>query len=292
MSARDRDGDSSEPAEYAYDPELPFLAQLEREVRRDALRAARHRTGVARERRAQTHASAGTVRGARACSRELGSGRDDRGLARARGARRGDAGVAVSARIARRSLTLVALLCLIGATAYGAHRVLAGGSGASPNPAAVLRGAFVLVAQGGTGAERWSLRLYRRGEDLCRVLLIAGSEASRCTPAPGPHTLAVTSVVSPLRRYLFGVTGSAVAQVAVHAGASHQTVATRTPDAAHTRAAGLPARMRYFVAILIRPRGRPDPPALVRGLDAQGRPTGRARVDCVQAPEPRPCPSG
>ena len=235
-----------------YDQGLGFLATLEREVGRQARDAARDHARLSRTWR--------------------GPGRRSAPM-----------------RVARRSLTLVALLCLIGATAYGAHRVFSSGSGGSSSPELNGHGAFVLAAQGDSG-ERWMLRLYRRGPDLCRVLVVTESESSRCAPAPAPRTLGVTDAVGPLRRYVFGVTGSAVAKVAVHAEGETQTVATRAPDPLSARAAGLPPGARWFVAILTRPIGRPDPPTFVHGLDAAGHPVGPVRVDCVQTPDPVPCP--
>lgn len=281
---------------YAYDSELAFLPELEREIHREARRAAVRDSRLTRGRPPRRRAregghisilERGRVRG------EVGAGGKGESEAdahrppaprRARSAR-------ASARVARRSLTLVALLCLIAATAYGADRVFSTGPSSSPNPTYIPQGAFVLAAQGGTGGERWSLRLYRRGEELCRVLVVGQSEGSRCTPAPGPRALSVTSVVSPRRRYLFGVAGSDVTHVRVRAGAQAQTVPARVADPAGARAGGLPQDARSFVAVITRPVGRGDPPARMLGLDAAGRPVGRALIDCVQTPDPRRCPS-
>ena len=239
-------------AEPPYDPELPFLETLEREVHRNALRAARPPIS----RRGRTHA---------------------------RQVERPGSGIS---RIARRSLTLVALICLIGASAFGAEEIF---SGSAPDPNVVHQGPLVTVASGHAGADVWSLRLYRREADLCRVLLVAETESSRCAPAPAVRSLALTSVVSPQRRYVFGVSGDDVAQVSVRVGSSTQTVATHELDAARAGAAGLSGGMRWFVAVLNRPAGASNPPAVVRGVDAEHRALGPARMSCVETGEAESC---
>jgi hypothetical protein len=233
-------------AEPPYDPELPFLEALEREVHRSALRAAHLHT--------RTHA--------RRVERSEPGG---------------------ISRIARRSLTLVALICLIGASAFGAGEIL---SGSAPNPNVVRQGPLVTVASGHAGADAWSLRLYRRDADLCRVLVVAENESSHCAPAPRAQSLAATSVVSPLRRYVFGVSGNDVAQVSVSVGSSTQTVATH---ALHVGAAGLSRGVRWFMAVLDRPAGASNPPAVVRGIDTEHRALGPARVSCVETGEAESC---
>ncbi|HEY2536287.1 MAG TPA: hypothetical protein VGI24_04810 [Solirubrobacteraceae bacterium] len=299
MSRRDDPLDPLDPRELgerAYDPELPFLVDLEREVRREAQRVAdvRSRAGREHERRGraggETPAPASIPRRVRGhTDAEPSRAPTTAYTARDGRSRRGSQSQRASARVARRSVTLIALLCLIAASAYGAHRVLSPGAGDGPNPAYVSQGAFVLAARSGAGEESWSLRLYRRGNELCRVLAVAQSEASRCTPAPGPRTLTMTSVSSPHTRYLFGVAGTQVAQVSVHAGKATRTVPTRTPDLAQIRAGELPAHTRYFVAALTRPAGTPDPPARVLGLNAAGHPVGAAQIDCGQSTDPRRC---
>jgi hypothetical protein len=252
----------NDPRPGLYDPELPFLHELERDLRRSAERAMRvhgHRP---------TERSAARPRTVIATS----------GATRRRGS---------LPRVARRSLTLVALLCLIGASAYGASQAL---SGSAPNPTVVRQGAFVSVTAGHAGSDRWSLRLYSRGAGLCRVLVVAETESSRCAPPPGSNGLGVTSVVSPLRRYLFGVTGSAVARVSVRAGDTSQIVTTHPLDSTRARAAGLPVTTRWFVAIVRRPVGGPEPAALVSGLDSAGKRMGLPRVDCAETTQRRRCP--
>jgi hypothetical protein len=249
-----QDPHESEPG--LYDAELPFLRALELDVRQSAERAARvrHKVRPSRE----------PIRVRRGLGRPL-----------------------PTARVARRALTLVALLCLIGASAFGAREAF---SGAGSNPTTVSKGALVPVARGSAGSDNWVLRAYRLGGELCRVLVVAGNEASLCAPPPAPGGVAVTNLVSPLWRYVFGVTGEQVMQVAVHAGGAARTVSTIALDPAVARDAGLPARARYFVLALMRPSGRPDPPALARGVNAAHRPTGPVYAVCVQGTEPRQCP--
>jgi hypothetical protein len=260
----------TDPPESVYDPELPFLEALEREVRRNALRAARRH-----EAHAQHAAGTGVM-----------SSRQPAPLPAKRSRERDDATFRGVSRIARRSLILVVLLFLIGASAYGAREILSGGSS---NLTVVRQGPFLLLGNGHVGDDRWSLSLYRREEELCRVSVVGQNESSRCSPAPGGTSVALTSVVSPLRRYVFGVTGDDVAQVSLRTGSHAQIVSTRAPDAPRARAAGLPAGTRWFIAILNRPAGNSNPPVLVRGLDAKSRPLGPARFSCVETAEPQQC---
>ena len=189
-------------------------------------------------------------------------------------------------RIARRSLTLVALLCLVGASAFGAREALSGGKS---NLTVVRQGPFVLAAAARSGPDSWSLRLYRREAELCRVLVVADTESSRCSPVPGMRSLELASVVSPLRRYVFGVTGENVARVSVSVGGSVQTVPTHVLDAARSRAGGLPPRVRWFLAVLDRPASSSNPPALVHALDAEGHVLGPTHASCVETSEREQC---
>jgi len=266
-----------------YDPELPFLYALEREIARRAHRAyetrEHQRLRALREQARTRRGGAGAPLGASA-----GTGARRRG-GKADGARRRSLAPA-GVRMARRSLTLVALLCLIGASAYGAGRIFSGGA---PSPAAVTQSAFVRVAGGDSGPDRWSLRVYLRGDELCRVLVVADAESSRCSAPPDSHSLGVTSVVSPTRRYVYGIAGVAVARVSVHAGSAHASAPTR-PLGAAAAAVGLSRRERWFVVILPRPVGEPDPSATVQAVDAAGNPLGAPVSDCAEGTETQRCP--
>lgn len=265
-----------DPPEGAYDSELPFMETLEREVRRNALRAARRHEARARHAAGMGMGSTGELVTSSTIVSTGGAQRHD--APRLRGV----------SRIARRSLTLVALLCLIGASAYGAHKVFSNGA---PNLTVTHQGQSALLASGHTGADSWSLRFYRREGDLCRVFVVANSsESSRCAPAPGPQSVLPTSVVSPLRRYVFGLAGGDVTRVSVRVGGSTLVVPTYMPSFARAQAVDLGSGARWFLAILQRPAGNSDPPALVRGLDARGRALGPARVSCVESAEAQHCP--
>jgi hypothetical protein len=250
------------PPESWYDAELPFLQALEREVARSAERAARERPGSASPQRPPARIQGGSHRHRGSHTR-------------------------TSRRVMRRALTLVALLGLLGASAYGTREAL---SGAGSNPSVLRRGAFVLVAHGLAGSESWSLQAYRLGPNLCRALLATGSEGSRCSPAPTLGAVDVTSSVGALQRYVFGVTGPRIAWVAVRAGGTVRTVRTQALSPALARRTGLPPRARYFVAVFARPYGAPDPPALVRGLDSARRRVGAPLASCIEGEEPRRCP--
>jgi hypothetical protein len=278
------------PSTYRYDPELPFLYELEREVKRLAQQAAGHgRSGahgeIPSKRLPARFDSAHPVA---ALATPGPSGHAERRPEH----RVGQSRTRTSSRVARRTLVLVALLCLVGASAFGAGHILSG----APNPTIVHRSAFVPVAKGREGAsetrggDSWSLKLYMRGGELCRVLVVGEAESSRCSAPPGAHTLGVTSVISPTRRYFYGVVGPAVARVEVHAGELASSVSTHSSPPALARAAGLPRGARWFVAIVGRPVGEPDPPAHVRGVGFKGRPVTGALIDCAETTEPQPCP--
>jgi hypothetical protein len=263
--------------EGCYDAELPFLHALEREVRRHARHVAatrrRAHSAIAREEASRHGVSDSRHEGrshARAPRAWLGGG-----------------------RVARRSLALLALLSLIGASAFGAGRIFSGGA---PNPAKVHQSAFLAVAGGTLGGERWALRVYTRGEELCRVLVVGQNESSRCSAAPGSRSLTSTSALSPTRRYLFGVTGSRVTTVNVRAvradgGANVRVPARVLPPLQPVDPAGerTPRGERWYVAVLARPVGEPDPPLRVRGLDRAGHQVGVALVDCPEASESSHC---
>jgi hypothetical protein len=191
----------------------------------------------------------------------------------------------------RRTAILVGLLCLLGASAFGARAVFSGGS---PSPTTVRQGAFVRVAGGQAGEDRWTLRLYTRDGQLCRALVVLDqAESSRCAPVPGANTLGVTSLTSARRRYVFGVVGGRIAAVRVRAGAAALTVPTHAlgdPGFGPTRPPGLAPATRYFIAILPRASGRHESPALATGLDGANGQVGRSRILCAEEPGEEPCP--
>jgi hypothetical protein len=296
---RDENGDR-----LPYDPELGFLFILEREVTRKAIAAREARAhgagpaalpasaageGSERLRRSAPAPSTRLARQTNELGRRAGAAiRPPTRRSRPNGSRRGSLRP-LGRRVARRSLTLVALLCLIGASAFGAGRLL---TADGPNPADPRQSAFVQVAEGRSGPDSFSLRLYLRGGELCRALLVADTESSRCSPRPASDRLGVTSVVSPTRRYVYGVTGARIARVEVRAGEQTSTVYTRPTAAAGETARVLPPGSRWFLAVLRRPTGEPDPRALVQGLGTDGRALTPAVSDCAEAPESLGCGVG
>lgn len=243
-----------------YDPDLPFLAELEQRVRAAAEESERaHRAS----RRA---ASAAASASAKPRMRPMGR---------------------TAARITRRTAILVALLCLVGATAFGARSVL---FSSAPSPLTAGTGSFVSVASGRYGSDVWSMRLYTHAGELCRVLtVLPQEEASGCAPAPSSGVLNVSDVTSILRRYVFGVAGASVRSVSVHAGENVLMLPTHALDAGQARTLGVPPSTRYFMGVLRRPLDEPDPPAFVTGLSAARRRLGAVHVECIQEVDPPPC---
>ncbi len=237
-----------------YDPELPFLSELEQHVRARAQQGERRRNATTQAPTTGPQLSAFSP---------------------------------VAARMTRRTAILVGLLCLIGATA------LAAGTGfftGAQSPVIDSQGAFVPVASGHDGDEHWTLRLYIRNDQLCRMLVISGqAEASRCAPNPAAGNIGVTSLLSAQHSYLFGVAGSHVRAVRVRAGSSTLTVETRAIGGERARAAGLPSSARYFVAALTRPLGTEDPLVLLSALGIAHRRIGKSHLTCLQEAGPPPC---
>ena len=272
-----------------HDPELHFLDVLEQEVRRKAERSA-----IRHEERQHLAFSGAHGSGALPSHRRdtLEAVAAHRSLtpsppmpvpsrtAHRRQALRGPV------RIARRSLTLMALLCLVGASAYGASEVF---SKSTPNPLGGKLGAFAPVASGRSGPDRWKLRLYMRGGELCRVLNVAEAESSDCGPVPSAHAVEATSQQSPSRRYVFGITGAKVLRVRVRVGHARRTLPTHAPAARLAGSDGLPAHIRYYLAALPRPEGGADPQALVEGLSGAGAPLGKPVASCLETGEPGRC---
>lgn len=276
--------DALEPKRW-HDPELPFLDVLEQDIRRKAERAALHH-----EQRQQLSfvGQRPLASSAPGEERAPAHGRLSKQISAAFPAqtRRGGELPRTSMRIARRSLVLVALLCLIGASAYGASEVFSGGA---TDPLDAKRGAFAVVASGHLGSDSWALRLYMRGGELCRVLSVAETEASQCAGTPGPDILEATSLQSPSRLYVFGVTGSAVARVRIRVAGQRRTVATRSSSARQERIADLPARVRYYLFSLPRASAPTSPAALVEGVGTDGHTLGKPVPSCPETGEPGRC---
>jgi hypothetical protein len=233
-----------------YDPELPFLAELESRV-------------TARAQRAEAERSRAAIHRA--------------GPARPRPV------APLLARMTRRTAILAVLLCVAGATAFGAGSGLFSSAPRQAQP----RSTPVLNAHGAQDGEAWTLSLYAREGRLCRALVVLAQEAaSRCEPAPKSAGLDATSLASARRRYVFGVTGTQVRAVDVRLGAERRIVPTLG-----VRSHGHSAATRYFIVIFGRPLGRPDPPALVTAVDAARDPVGSTRAICAGDSGSPPCRS-
>lgn len=170
-----------------HDLELPFLDVLEQDLRRKAERAELHhqqRQHLSPTPRRPSHS---TAAGSAHSSERAGQGLPSKPRLRGELPR-------TSMRIARRSFTLLALLSLIGASAFGASKVF---SGSAPNPLAPSQGAYAAVASGRSGADTWKLGLYTRGNELCRVLAVGEVEASQCAGPPSATGIEATSAESP-----------------------------------------------------------------------------------------------
>lgn len=236
-----------------YDPELPFLVELEEAVRAFAGRA-------------EAPVAPPTQRPIPARRRRIAS--------------------TPSARAVRRTAILVALLCLLGATAFGARAVF---FTSAPSPVQPHQSRLVDLARGSAGADRWTLRLYTRGAQVCSELIVLGQqESSRCAPPPRGNAFTTTGLTSATYGYVFGITGPDVRAVDVRSGDVHSVVTTHSLGRG-ARLVGAPASTRYLIVILPRTIGRLRPQMALTPLDRDHRPTGRARTACFGEIGPLPC---
>jgi hypothetical protein len=268
----------TEETELWHDPELPFLDVLGQEIRRKAERAAllhRQRHHLASE----APLSRGPIP-----ERRRGSAAGPETIT-TRTARRREA-LHGPMRIARRSLTLMLLLCLIGASAYGASEVF---SKSTRSPLSGRSGPFALVATGSSGSEGWRLRLYAHSDELCRVLSVSETEASDCAATPSPGAVEATSAQGPSSRYLFGVAGARVMRVRVRFAHADMTVSTHALKQSLARVDDLPSHVRYWVIALPRPMGRVDPVAKISGLSRSGERLGAPFLSCLETGESGHC---
>lgn len=264
-----------------HDAELPFLDVLGQEVRRQAERAAL----IHQQRHHLSYSDSARPVGSisdRHAAQTRGSKEPALAAPAARILRRRDS-LHGWARIARRSLTLMTLLCLIGASAYGASEVFS--TRETSNPLGGKPGAFALVASARSGPETWKLTLYMRSNELCRELNVSETEASYCAAPPSPFAVEATSAQSSSERYLFGVTGARVMRVRVSFKGRSLTSPTLAPDPRLIHEDDLPAHTRYFLVALARPAEERDSHTQVIGLDAAGRPLGMPIATCPETGE-------
>jgi hypothetical protein len=211
-----------------YDPGLPILAELERDVTRAAERA-------------------------------LGGGRPRR-AERMHGGRGRRPGGRQSSRVARRALLLVALVLLVGATALAATGAFDGGGSDK-----AVRGPALDAAHGSAGGG-YRLVLHPQGHALCRVLVVTGGVASGCGRPPRGDEVRALSALGTDKRFVFGVAGPQTRSVTVQVGHRRLQVPTHLVDAAAARAAGIDPHVRTFVAgFTPRAGSASQPPAIVAG---------------------------
>lgn len=208
-----------------YDPRLPILAELEREVERAATR----RLGEP----APGHEA------------ERAPGRGGRRSARRR---------RHLWRVPRRTAVLVGLICLVGASATAT--IL---SRRSDGPA--RGGADATVSRAG-GPNGYELRLHASGRRVCTAFVLRDSLDTVCVRPPRGRGAIARSAVAPFARYVYGLTARSVSAVDVRVGAQRRRVATRALPAAAARRVAPAAGLRVFVVALR--RGDDDPVALVR----------------------------
>ncbi|MDW5596078.1 hypothetical protein VSS74_17155 [Conexibacter stalactiti] len=239
-----------------HDQQLPILAELEQTLHARAL-ALMSAPATA------TDAHPAARRAARESSHPAGRARSRARLAGGR-------------RVLRRAALLAGVTGLVGASAFATHSLVSGEERAGDDPSLRTTAATEL-AGGSRDGEPWTLSGARRGRDLCDALIVAGTVATRCGPAPGRRGLLLDGLLSPRGRWVVALAGPAVATIELRVGASRRTVATRAvADGSAARASRLPAGLRWIVVAL--PRGEHDD-ARVTAIprDRRGRALGPAR---------------
>jgi hypothetical protein len=212
---------SPEPLDL--DPQLPFLAALERSLAHDADRIYRE------------HASA----------------------ARARTGRRGLRPAVTAGRVSRRAATLTGLLITVAASAWGASTIVGNHGGAVRSE---LTTEPLTVATGAAGPEHWSLQVWRSHGALCTELLVANEEQSACGPTPHANQLTALTVTSPTRRYVFGLAPADIAAVDVDASG---TAVVRTHAMPAVSQSAPATRARWFLTSVGRSPERSQAPVRV-----------------------------
>jgi len=172
-------------------------------------------------------------------------------------------------RIARRTVVVFALLCLVGSAALAARSVVGGSDRPHDTKPAALGTA--------SGAQ---LSVYRHEGQLCVAVLIAGASTSECGVAPDAVAVRMTSATTATRRYLVGIAGVRVQRVRVRVGRHRIDRPTHAPvDPVAAHAAGAPEGLRWFVASVPLHAAK-GMPATATPLDAHGHEIGRTRLDC------------
>lgn len=173
-------------------------------------------------------------------------------------------------RVTRRSVVIVALLCLIAGGALAAGLSLRGGSGpldTEPQELGTQDGAQVFG--------------YRNDGHLCIRVETARRGAGYCGAAPTDASLNASSERMAGARYVVGYAAPRVRRVAVKVGDRRVVVAAHRPqDPEAAGDAGVPDRLRWFVADL---GTATRAPAHLVALDANGHRVGPTLLDCSLA---------
>lgn len=251
------------PDPAGYDPELPILAELESEYRRELTKL----RPVPRQRRGP--------------HRELAPGRITR-----------------RALLLVALVSLVGASALAGSGVFSGanHRSAAtqsSGSGSGAGP--------VLLSAGGAAGEHWLLQAYTHGASTCYALFVAETATSDCAAPPTGAAVRVSSALGPEHRLVAGIAGPEVAQVLVRVGAHTMVLPTyplpRTAAAAAAAAAGgtpahvsahadttgaarLPADLRWLLAVFPGESPLHAAPAHVTPLNTAGHAVGPSTLDC------------
>jgi hypothetical protein len=227
---------------HRYDPELPFLDELEAEISR----VAAARLGAVETVPPEPEPAARPVR------------------------RRRSPWGRAWARIPRRAAVLALMGCLVGATATATVRLLDENAPSNAVSAPV-------VVERASDPEPRELTLHGRGGELCSTLVLPATVDTTCQPPPGADGGFARSAVSGASRYVYGVTGRRVVEVDVRVGGQRVRAATRALPAS---AVALEGRGRWFVAVLDRPAGARDPVAEVRLYTREQPSPAATLLDC------------
>ncbi len=177
-----------------------------------------------------------------------------------------------SRRIARRTTTVLTLLCLVGGVAVAARFGRSDGPPAHTDPVRLAH-----------SADRgWRVFAYRDEGRECVLLAVDDGPASACGPSLAKRGLRVSSVVGERGRLLFGLAGPAVASVVVDSGTRSVRARTSPGGADATAAAGVPDGTRWFVLPL--GVGERLHPLRVSALDRAGGRIGPSVLDCSLGP--------
>lgn len=179
-------------------------------------------------------------------------------------------------RVTRRSVVLVALLCLLAGVAFAQF-------GTEGGPPAHTRPDLLGESMGA------AVSAYRDEDRLC-LLVDAGAPApsAECGFDLADAGLRVTSVLVAGRRFVAGISGRDVQAVQVAVDGHRRRVATHPPlDPEGAAVAGVPAGVRWFAASVGVGVGRA--PARLLALGHRGRRIGAVILDCSLRIVGRPC---